>query len=189
MSAALPFDPKGQRIPVQGATLGMGWLVCIRDRDGGYASRTRTVGRGGSAPLSRGRRIASASRRTLATTTSAFASPGPHRGAERPAGTCSPPRCSRRSSWGQSAEPVFAAPHRGQSFDSPVARSCRRGSGGRGGRACSRGSRRHSSGRGAGSRYSKKYYQTTLGSFRSFLFPLGFLGAVGFDLFAVAIQL
>ena len=189
MSAALPFDPKGQRIPVQGATLGLESLVCIRDRDGGYASRTRTVGRGPTPPATRVPRVGTPACRARATATSAFASRGPCRGAERPAGTRSRPRCSRRSSWGQSAEPVNAAPHRGQSFDSPVARSCRRGSGGRGGRACSRGSRRHSSGRGAGSRYSKKYYQTTFGSFRSFLFPLGLLGAVGFDLFAVAIQL
>ena len=38
------FDPKGQRIPAQGATLGMGTRVCIRDTDGGYASGTRMVG-------------------------------------------------------------------------------------------------------------------------------------------------
>ena len=30
------FDPKGQRIPAQGATLRIGWWACIRDRDGGY---------------------------------------------------------------------------------------------------------------------------------------------------------
>jgi hypothetical protein len=44
MSAAFSFDPKGQRIPAQGATLGMGWRVSVRDTDGGYGSGTRTVG-------------------------------------------------------------------------------------------------------------------------------------------------
>ena len=44
MSAAFSLDPKGQRIPAQGATLGMGWRVSIRDTDGGYGSGTRTVG-------------------------------------------------------------------------------------------------------------------------------------------------
>jgi hypothetical protein len=36
MSAGFQFDPKGQRIPAQGATLGIGWRVCVRDTDGGY---------------------------------------------------------------------------------------------------------------------------------------------------------
>jgi len=43
MSAGFQFDPKGQRIPAQGATLGIGWRVSIRDTDGGYASGTRMV--------------------------------------------------------------------------------------------------------------------------------------------------
>ena len=44
MSAAFSLDPKGQRIPAQGATLGMGWRVSVRDTDGGYRSGTQMAG-------------------------------------------------------------------------------------------------------------------------------------------------
>jgi len=36
MGAGFQFDPKGQRIPAQGATLGKGRWVCIQNTDGAY---------------------------------------------------------------------------------------------------------------------------------------------------------